>query len=156
MLCIKCHQWFNQACANMQNTPVHRHFNKELNKEEFNKELNKFLNKELLKEQSQLILYITYYIYNIICIYKWSESHSLVSDSLQPHDLYSSWNSLGQNTGVGNLSLLQGIFQTQGLNPGFLHCRWILYHWVTREASMNINIYILYFICNLFYIYLIL
>ena len=30
-----------------------------------------------------------------------SESHSVVSDSLQPHGLYSSWNSPGQNTGVG-------------------------------------------------------
>ena len=42
--------------------------------------------------------------------------------TLQPHRLYSPWNSLGQNTG-----LLQGIFPTQGLNPGLLHCRWILY-----------------------------
>ena len=33
----------------------------------------------------------------------------------------------GQNTGVGSLSLLQGIFPTQGLNPGLLHCRRILY-----------------------------
>ena len=32
-----------------------------------------------------------------------------------------------QNTGVGNLSLLQGIFPTQGSNPGLLNCRWILY-----------------------------
>ena len=30
-----------------------------------------------------------------------SESHSVVSDSLQPHVLYSPWNSPGQNTGVG-------------------------------------------------------
>ena len=30
-------------------------------------------------------------------------------------------------TGVGSLSLLQGIFPTQGLNRGLLHCRWILY-----------------------------
>ena len=30
-----------------------------------------------------------------------SESHSVVSDSLQPHGLYSPWNSPGQNTGVG-------------------------------------------------------
>ena len=37
------------------------------------------------------------------------------------------WNSLGQNTGVGSLSLLQGIFPTQGLNPGLSHCRGILY-----------------------------
>ena len=32
-----------------------------------------------------------------------------------------------QNTGIGSLSLLQGIFPTQGSNPGLLHCRWILY-----------------------------
>ena len=36
-------------------------------------------------------------------------------------------NSLAQNTGVGSLSLLQGIFPTQGSNPGLLHCRQILY-----------------------------
>ena len=36
-------------------------------------------------------------------------------------------NSPGQNTGVGSLFLLQGIFPTQGSNPGLLHCRWILY-----------------------------
>ena len=50
-----------------------------------------------------------------------------MSDSLQPHRLYSPWNSPGQDTGVGSLSLLQGIFPTQGLNPGLLHCRRILY-----------------------------
>ena len=53
--------------------------------------------------------------------------HSVVSDSLRPHGLYSPWNSLGQNTGVGSLSFLQGIFPTQGLNPGLPHCRQILY-----------------------------
>ena len=37
------------------------------------------------------------------------------------------WNSLGQNSGVGSLSLLQGIFPTQGLNPGLLDCRRLLY-----------------------------
>ena len=50
-----------------------------------------------------------------------------MSDSLWPNGLYSPWNSLGQNIGVGSLSLLQGIFPTQGLNPGLPHCRWILY-----------------------------
>ena len=55
-----------------------------------------------------------------------SESHSVVSDSLWPHGLYSPWNSPGQNTGVGSLSLLQGIFPTQGWSPGLPHCRWIL------------------------------
>ena len=55
------------------------------------------------------------------------KSRSVVSVSLWPHGLYSPWNSPGQNTGVGSLSLPQGIFPTQGLNPGLLHCRWILY-----------------------------
>ena len=50
-----------------------------------------------------------------------------MSDSLRPHKLHSPWNSLGQNTGVGSLSLLQGIFLTQGSNPGLPHCRRILY-----------------------------
>ena len=44
-----------------------------------------------------------------------SESCSVVSNSLRPHELYSPWNSLGQNTGVGSLSLLQQIFLTQEL-----------------------------------------
>ena len=57
---------------------------------------------------------------------KESESHSVMSDSLRPHGLYSLWNSPGQNTGVGSLSLLQRIFPTQGLNPGLPYCRWIL------------------------------
>ena len=48
--------------------------------------------------------------------------------TLRPHGLYSPWNSLGQNTGVDSLSLLQGIFPIQELNWGLLHCRRILYH----------------------------
>ena len=46
-----------------------------------------------------------------------SQSRTAVSDSLQPYGLHSPWNSPGQNTGVGSLSLLQGIFPSQGLNP---------------------------------------
>ena len=56
-----------------------------------------------------------------------SESGSVVSDSLRPRGLYSPWNSPGQNTGVDSLSLLQGIFPTQGSNPGLPRCRRILY-----------------------------
>ena len=56
-----------------------------------------------------------------------SESRSVVSNSLGPHGLYSPWNSLGQSTRVGSRALLQRIFPTQGLNPGLLHCRQILY-----------------------------
>ena len=57
---------------------------------------------------------------------KESQSESC-SNSLQPHGICSPWKSPGQNTGVGSLSLLQGIFPTQELNRGLLHCRWILY-----------------------------
>ena len=56
-----------------------------------------------------------------------SESHSVVSDSLRPHGLYSPRNSPGQNTGMGSFSLLQGIFPAQGSNPGLPHFRRILY-----------------------------
>ena len=55
-----------------------------------------------------------------------SESRSVTSDSLPPHGLYRPWNSPGQNTGVGSVSLLQGIFPAQGSNPGLPHCRLIL------------------------------
>ena len=54
--------------------------------------------------------------------------------SLCDHGLYSTRNSPGQNTGVGSLSLLQGIFPTQGSNPGLPHYRWILYQLSHKEA----------------------
>ena len=61
-----------------------------------------------------------------------NEGCSAVSHPLGPQGLWSArplcpWNSPGQNTGVGSLSLLQGVFPTQGLKPGLLHCRRILY-----------------------------
>ena len=48
----------------------------------------------------------------------WSESCSVMCNSLRPHVPYSPWNSPGQNTGVCSFSLLQGIFPTQRSNPG--------------------------------------
>ena len=61
-----------------------------------------------------------------------SVCHSVVSDSLWPHGLLASLlcprNSPGQNTGVVCHFLLQGIFATQGSNPGLSHCRQMLYH----------------------------
>ena len=66
-----------------------------------------------------------------------SESCSVVSDSFRPHELYSPWNSPGQDTGMGSLSLLQGIFPTQGSNPGLPHCRWILYQ-LSHKGSPRI------------------
>ena len=49
-------------------------------------------------------------------------------------------NSLGQNTGLGSLSLLQGIFLTQGSNPGILHCRWILLPAEPQGKPKNIGV----------------
>ena len=43
---------------------------------------------------------------------------------------------VGQNTGVGSLSLLQGIFPTQGSNPGLLHYRRILYQ-LSQKGSQR-------------------
>ena len=54
-------------------------------------------------------------------------SSSLLLHGLQPARLPCPWDSPGQNTGVGCHALLQGIFPTQGSNPGLLHCRQILY-----------------------------
>ena len=51
----------------------------------------------------------------------------------------SAWNSPGQNTGVGSLSLLQGIFPTQGSNPGLPHCRWILYRMSHKGSPMQLK-----------------
>ena len=72
-----------------------------------------------------------------------SESRSVESDSLRPHGLYSPWNSPGQNTEVDSLSLLQGIFPTQGSNPGLLHCRWILYQ-LSHKGSPRILEWVAY------------
>ena len=60
-----------------------------------------------------------------------------MSDSLWPHGLYSPWNSPGQNTGVGSLSLLQGIIPTQRSNPGLPNCRQILYHLSHKGSPGN-------------------
>ena len=77
--------------------------------------------------------------------YKWNicthartterESRSVMSDYLQPHGLYSPWNSPGQNTGVGSHSLLQEIFPNQGSNPGLPHFGWILYQLSYQERT---------------------
>ena len=63
--------------------------------------------------------------------------------TLWPHGLSSPWSSPCQNTGVGSLSLLQGIFPTQGSNPGLPHCRWILYQ-LSHEGSPRILEWVAY------------
>ena len=56
-----------------------------------------------------------------------SQRHSVMSNSLPPHGLYRPWSPPGQNSGVGSLFLLQGIFPTQESNRDLLPCRLILY-----------------------------
>ena len=69
---------------------------------------------------SQDIEYSSFcYTRGLCCLWKWK----LLSHVW----LFATQNSPGQNTGVGSLSLLQGIFPIQGSNPGLAHCRWILY-----------------------------
>ena len=57
--------------------------------------------------------------------------------------IYSLWNSSGQNTVVGSFSLLQGIFPTQGLNPGLLHCRRILYQ-LSHKGNLRVLEWVAY------------
>ena len=62
-----------------------------------------------------------------------SVSRSVLSNSLQLHGLQPTRllcprDSPGKHTGVHCHALLQGIFPTQGLNPGLPHCRQVLYH----------------------------
>ena len=75
-----------------------------------------------LSQQGSLTSYISNLISLKPCFNCEGESHSVVSNSVA-HGPHSPWNSPGQNTGVGSLSLLQGIFPTQGSNPGLPHCR---------------------------------
>ena len=60
---------------------------------------------------------------------------SVMPNSLRPHGLYSPWNSPGQNTGVGSLSLLQGISPTQGLNQAPLIAGGFFTNWAIKEAQ---------------------
>ena len=76
------------------------------------------------------------HVYTCVCV------TSVVPDSLrlrglQPARLLCPGNPPGQNTGVGCHALLQGIFPTQGLNPGLPHCRQILYFLSTQEAPLR-------------------
>ena len=71
---------------------------------------------------------------------KESESCSAVSDSLRPHGL---WYSPAQNTEVGSLSLIQGIFPTQGSNPGLPHSWRILYQ-LSHKGSPRVLEWVAY------------
>ena len=74
---------------------------------------------------------------------KVSESRSVLSYYFWPHQLYSPWNSPGQNIEVGSLSLLQRIFPTQGSKPGLPHCRRILYQ-LSHQGNPSILEWVAY------------
>ena len=62
-------------------------------------------------------------------------------DCMEPARLLCPWDSLGKNTRVGCHFLLQGIFPTQGLNPGLLHCRQILYCLSRHRSPLDFRIH---------------
>ena len=104
-------------------------------------DLNKVLTQLNLMERSTFKK-ITHFFFNSWKLYKMSckipkvnlsVSHSVMSDSLWPHGLQPSrllcpWGFSRQEYWRGYHALLQGIFPTQGSNPGLPHCRRILYH----------------------------
>ena len=67
-----------------------------------------------------------------------SKSYSVVFDSSRTHGPHgphvTPWNSPDQNTRVGSLDFLQGIFPTQGSNRGLLNWGSFFTNWAIREA----------------------
>ena len=96
----------------------------------------------LIYSKNQAYFIYFYFFYQAYFKESESESRSIVSDPLWPID-YSPWNSPGQNTGVGSLSPLQGIFLTQGSNPGLPYCRCILYQ-LSHKGSPRILEWVAY------------
>ena len=77
---------------------------------------------------SELSSFPVYMLYAVLCLVT-----QLCLTLCDPMDYSPPGSSLhghspSKNSGVGCHALLQGIFPTQGLNPGLPHCRWILYH----------------------------
>ena len=108
--------------------------------------LHLFLHMLWTPQYISLIFVLNNYLLMISADAVWwsqSESRSVMLDSLWPHGLHSPWNSPDQNTGVGSLSLFQGIFPTQGSSPGLPHCRWILYQ-LSHKGSPRILEWVAY------------
>ena len=82
--------------------------------------------------------YYAYYLYSVLCL---ATEHLvvLICDSKHNSPPGSSVHGVSpsKNIGVDCQALLQGISPTQGLNPGLLHCRWILY-WLSHQGSPRI------------------
>ena len=85
------------------------------------------------------------YIYACVCV---CMSAQLCLTLCNPMDCSPPGSSIhgvspGQNTGVGCHALLQGIFLTQGSNPGLPHCRRVLYH-LSHQGSPRILEWVAY------------
>ena len=111
----------------------------ETEKENFSVEINRDKKKKQKEPSIQIACSLSQGVQGV----NESESCSVVSDSLRPHGLYSPWNSPCKNTVVGSRSLLQGIFTTQGLNPGLPHCSQILFQ-LSYQGSPRILEWVVY------------
>ena len=79
----------------------------------------------------------------------WSESCSVVSESLRPHGLYSSWDSPGKNTGLGSLSFSRGPSQPRDQTGVSCIAGGFFTNWSTREAPCKIlSINIIFFLLS--------
>ena len=75
---------------------------------------------------------------SIVCYSCSLTSDTLRPRGLQPAKLLCPWDFLGENTGVGCHSLLQGIFLTQGSNLDLQHCKQIPYHLSHQGSPTNL------------------
>ena len=117
-----------------------------------------------------IYVYVYVYVHTHTHTRIWKEServsHSVASDALWPQGLKPTgllcpWHSPGKNTRMGSHSLLQGIFPTQGLKSGLLHCRQITYQlshqgsptYVCMYMYIYINVWIYLYMCMYIYFF---
>ena len=72
----------------------------------------------------KMLLFSPYYLFCVLCLV--AQSCPALCDPLPGSSVHG--DSLGKKTRVGFHALLQGIFPTEGSNPGLPHCRQVLYH----------------------------
>ena len=102
-----------------------------------------------------LLLIASFYIREKVKVSRSVTSNSLRPHGLQPTRLLRPWDFPGNSTGVGRHFLLQGIFPTQGSNPGLLHYRQMLYKIV--DSSVQIfSIFYDYFLAKRVQLFLVL
>ena len=92
------------------------------------------------------VIYIILYLYYIVCVCLVTQSCLTLCNPMNcsPPGSFVHGNSPDLNTGVVYHDLLQGIFPTQGSNPGLPHCRQILYHLYHQGSPYIILYYIIY------------